>query len=766
MKLKISLALLISIFLSPLSIQKANGCSDSGMYDIRDMSLFAPEIIQQEKFAPFFLSANDYYESFNEPYEFQVNLEEWSAFFEDKIKVDTLLYLIYQMPFDDFKKEHLKYTNQSSSGIFRNVNISAKNSSALSYLEAAKGLEIYTTVSYNDWTPVSFDGSGLSKQLENISNSRKKEKIEFLKIRWIFQEIRAYYLLGQYQKGIDFIDNEFKYSATIGSMFYRIIGYKAACLYKLKKYAASNLIYAKIYDEYQQGRISAFESFHPQSEEEWKVTILNAKSVREKELLWHLFGVYLNPLRGMQELIQLNPKSEFIQLLLMRSINITEVKLLNNPLYDGQDEMYNWSSDDAYYSEYPGNPVNSWKSIDKENVKQLVDFVEENTKLHFTNDGVWYVSAAYLNWLIGNYEKCESWIKEGQTFAEKTEICLAQLNNIKSIVYTSKINKIQKKDESYVLNLITAISSKSYPALRSENTVRWIKTHFSKLYSAEDPIRAELCKSNVDEFYKKEENIQQMIDFMNQPNVTEWDKYIITNYFLKISELYEIQAVQKAMNHDFISSATIFKKNAASGAGELLGNPFNIRIKDCHDCDHAMPQKVVYTKLGFVEKMIELSQKAISEKDTQERANNYFLYANGLYNMTWYGNARVFSATSINWNYQESNRFDRYSFKKSQEVGAYYSMKEAEKNYLLALSLSNNKEFKAKCVWMLAKCEHNAWLENSWGEGSGDFEAGKYFKIMNTYKDAKYYKEVIAQCGYFCTYNSPGNPTCINNKED
>jgi hypothetical protein len=164
--------------------------------------------------------------------------------------------------------------------------------------------------------------------------------------------------------------------------------------------------------------------------------------------------------------------------------------------------------------------------------------------------------------------------------------------------------------------------------------------------------------------------------------------------------------------------------------------------------------------------MIELSQKAISEKDTQERANNYFLYANGLYNMTWYGNARVFSATSINWNYQESNRFDRYSFKKSQEVGAYYSMKEAEKNYLLALSLSNNKEFKAKCVWMLAKCEHNAWLENSWGEGSGDFEAGKYFKIMNTYKDAKYYKEVIAQCGYFCTYNSPGNPTCINNKED
>jgi len=67
---------------------------------------------------------------------------------------------------------------------------------------------------------------------------------------------------------------------------------------------------------------------------------------------------------------------------------------------------------------------------------------------------------------------------------------------------------------------------------------------------------------------------------------------------------------------------------------------------------------------------------------------------------------------------------------------------------------------------MLAKCEHNTWLENSWGEETGDFNAGVYFKMMNdNFKDSKYYKEVIAQCGYFCTYNSPGNPACIKNKD-
>jgi hypothetical protein len=770
MKLKISLVLLISILFLPLSLQKANGCSDGGMYDVRDMSIFAPEIIQQEKFAPFFLSFNDYYAEVGEPYGFQVSMSEWKDYLKIENDSSTIFYLInsfYNSDLKEFKIQLNKCRNKlDENALLKNSN-KEKFNAALNYMEFAKELEIYTRVSYDDWTPNSFDRTELLKNIDKIVAFRKKEKNEFLKIRWIFQEIRAYYLLGQYQKGIDFFEKKFKLKSSIGFMYYRILGYKAACLYKLKNYAASNLIYAKIYDECKQQRISAFESFHPQSEEEWKQTILNAKTIRDKELLWHLFGVYLDPLRAMKEIIKLNPNSEFIELLLMRSVNIAEIKLLNNPLYDEQDEMYDWSSDEQVdYSSLLGNPYYSWKSIDKNNVIELINFVEKNTEIHYKDKGVWYVSAAYLNWLVGNNEKCEQWIKSGQTFVQKNEICFAQLNLIKSIVYTSKLDVIQKADESYLLDLITKITSNNSLNLRPENTVRWIKTHLSMLYSKNDPIRAELCKTNADEFYKDEDNIQKMIDFMNQPNKTEWDIYIISKYFLKISELYEIQAVQKAMNYDFVGAAEIFRKNEASGSGELLGNPFNIRIQDCHDCDHAMPQKVVYTKLKFVEKMIELSQKAVSEKNNQEKANNYFLYANGLYNMTWYGNARVFSATAINWNYEESNRFDSYSFKTEQKTGVYYSMQEAEKNYLLALNLSNDKEFKAKCTWMLAKCEHNSWLENSWGDGTGDFQSGIYFKMMNNnYKDSKYYKEVIAQCGYFCTYNSRGNPICIKNKD-
>ncbi len=45
--------------------------------------------------------------------------------------------------------------------------------------------------------------------------------------------------------------------------------------------------------------------------------------------------------------------------------------------------------------------------------------------------------------------------------------------------------------------------------------------------------------------------------------------------------------------------------------------------------------------------MLEITTKAESSTDPTEKATNYFLYATGLYNMTYYGNARVVSSSVI-----------------------------------------------------------------------------------------------------------------------
>ena len=88
-------------------------------------------------------------------------------------------------------------------------------------------------------------------------------------------------------------------------------------------------------------------------------------------------------------------------------------------------------------------------------------------------------------------------------------------------------------------------------------------------------------------------------------------------------------------------------------------------------------------------------------------------------------------------------------------------MKTAIKYYTLALSVASNDEQKAKCQYLLAKCQRNEWYNriadtrNPWAEnkeGQPDFIAWDGFKSLKQYANTKYYSEVLKECGYFSTY--------------
>jgi hypothetical protein len=76
-----------------------------------------------------------------------------------------------------------------------------------------------------------------------------------------------------------------------------------------------------------------------------------------------------------------------------------------------------------------------------------------------------------------------------------------------------------------------------------------------------------------------------------------------------------------------------------------------------------------------------------------------------------------------------------------------------DRYYVKAMNLSGSKEFKAKCAFMAAKCEQNAFFVQQEQSSDIDFRAGNYFKMLKeNFSTTKYYKEVIKECGYFRTY--------------
>ncbi len=69
------------------------------------------------------------------------------------------------------------------------------------------------------------------------------------------------------------------------------------------------------------------------------------------------------------------------------------------------------------------------------------------------------------------------------------------------------------------------------------------------------------------------------------------------------------------------------------------------------------------------------------------------------------------------------------------------------------MELSNDKNFKAQCCFMAAKCEQNKYFLKKDRKKGVDFVAGKYFKqLKDSYNNTDYYNEIIKECGYFRTY--------------
>ncbi|NJO87678.1 MAG: hypothetical protein HC831_00970 [Chloroflexia bacterium] len=179
-----------------------------------------------------------------------------------------------------------------------------------------------------------------------------------------------------------------------------------------------------------------------------------------------------------------------------------------------------------------------------------------------------------------------------------------------------------------------------------------------------------------------------------------------------------------------------------AGSGKdrlLLGNPFNGFIQDCHDCDHAAKQKTKFSKLRFIE-IIQIMQGKV--KNGEDLYNNYLLLGNSFYNMTHYGNARVF---------YEGDIAGEGSYVNDEVLeNKIYDMTNAKYYYQKALEAATNDEQRAKCNYLLAKCERNEYYKNT---GNDDFLAWDGFKKLKTkYSNTKYYKEVIKECGYFEKY--------------
>lgn len=749
MKTKILKRLLITfsfLFIAGFSIVWACSGDDSQWFGYSD---FAPEPFIDSTYKPLLYSP---YEMF-----YGINYEDKHiSRFNDEILTDWTVYLKNSM--NESRIRFLLLDNDNKidiEGLFDYISNKTKNAAYnqwdsqinlndpkivafIEFLNLAKKIEQSTVNSIDYWN---YDNAVLDSNVKPdlILEAEKKyqnTQDKFLQNRYWFQTLKAYFYSDTRKSVISFFEktkNEFPKN----TLYYRALSYVAGAEYQAGNFSRSNYLNSIVFDKCPSLRTVAAYDFHPQNQTDWNQSLNLAQNNNEKAALWALLGYYVDEIRAIDEIYKLNPKSEHLNYLLTRAVNKEEKKLHEIEL----------TSPTIY--------KNDLKKILDANTLKIINTIALSEKTE--KPYLWNLAVGYLQTLNADYVAARQFFDKSEKQIGTNEIYKQQLRLLRFVNTLSEITEMNANNETKILSDLNWIYFDAHKTaaegFRYEKALSWSHTYISALYAAQNnAVFAELFKP-ANDFYQDLKKLEAMKTFLSKNSKSAYEKMAASIYPIDLNDIYAYQAVG-ATYANKINDALAFMAKADGIKDVLLkGNPFNGNIQDCHDCDHVTVQKTKYSKYRLIE-IIQIMQNKV--KNGEELYNNYLLLGNAFYNISHFGNARFFYEGKIIGT-------DYYS---AWDIAGEYKnmltdMSLAKKYYQNAYDVAATNEQKAKCAYMLAKCERNEFYNESiysqseWDYSNNvDFKAWKGFKLLSTlYSDTKYYQEVIRECDYFSKYS-------------
>lgn len=727
-------------------------CTEFGYEDFYN-SFFAPETSHAHEYKPFFRSLNKFYE--NERFETtlnsfdSINIVEWRNFFSSKVTRADMKFLMYRSRIGEidsliFYLKDSKYPAQSYLKYNTIYSVEDKNAikECLFYLGFAKRCEPFATFNPEWWDDDAKNKdprknkTAMLKLIEGGSKALANVKSEFIRQRYLFQIIRLYFNAGEYGSCVTYYNAHSADFTMDNTIKYRAMGYAAGAYHQQKNYSEANYLYASTYDKCEEMKVASFLSFHPQEETDWNGSLLLAKNDREKAVLWHLLGIYADPVRAMKEIYALDPKSDLLDLLLVRAVNIAEESFIPSTYYNAEQK-------DSTYELKSSNIDGSLLSF----LKDVAD--KQNTNKPY----LWDLATGYLFIAAGDFSRGDKYLRNAEKEAKNDALVNEQSRALRFVSKVQQYSTLSVKTEAELVKELVWLSKEKHePGLRYNEIYNWALHRLSQKYHVfGDFVKAQCLDIHQDkQFYDDPDKMKALISFIDKPGKSPFEEFLVSIHPYNKDVLFDYQAIDLIYHYNFHDAVTKFDECKGSGSDPLLGDPFIIHINDCHDCDHQAETGDSYTKYSFVKRLAALEE--FSSGDSKKMSETYFLLANGLYNMTYFGNARMVYGTPI-----KDRSLVYFDYRPDQQnlKDPIYDCSKAEEYYRKAMELSVDKEFKAKCCFMAAKCEQNAYFMSPDFNYERVVRAGKYYQqLQESFSKTNYYKEVLKECGYFKMYQA------------
>jgi hypothetical protein len=803
---------LIACFFIGIAIDLACG-PEEDPYDYH-ISFFHNNIQGAQGYGPFYFTNYPFLYDDTEPADEEVvNTKEWAAYLGAGVKLADVNRMIYGQDNatdillnKNYLKLHRKLPDSLKNNTFLQALISSKQKAALKYYRFAKEVEgIAYCSDIEKWELKATDNQVRIKAANTALKNALTENDRFIRLRYLYQSVRLFHYGLDYR---DAADTYRKYIAGYKSSSHAkgwALAVNAGAERRLGDTIKAAYHFSKVFALCPERRVQAYKNYHYINPKENDVIRL-AKNPREKAFIYAI-EAFNNPdldLTALKKVYKNYPQSDMVGVMLTREVNKLEDYYLT-PKYS---KKLSYKPYRIYFESLTADTKRTYHNY----TQQLESFCRQlSADGKYKQPALGKLTLAYLLWM-------EDKTREGNDIliGLKNEPLSSSLNNqrhiIELLLAAQSIKKLDSTNQGQLLNGLKWLNRK---AVAESKAVDKSNDRYSLKYKPQrfavserdfyqfvlapaylkqgDTAMAALAvlksRGILTDYYdgQYEPWSAQVLDF--------WQYYLTSSSLNKIINWKHHQPADAYLN--FLTSGlktlsgddlnnllgTIYlrehryqkavnalskvqpHKKTANGQAYYYGDgeasdPFVDQVNDYPKVYFSGKDPHAYSKLDFAKAMLKLQKQATAKP--QNASGFYYKMATGLYNTSFYGNSSYL--ISYSWSAYDYARRYKYNFDND-----YIKAITAEKYFLKARDLSRNKEFKARCTFMAAKCRQKQITLPGYDDYSGSdsynmadntYQAtvrhNPYFtELKNGYPKTNFYKIAVNECSYFRDFLSP-----------
>ncbi|MEH6304852.1 hypothetical protein RYH73_04305 [Olivibacter sp. CPCC 100613] len=802
-KLLIVFSFSIFLFFGEIAINIACG-PEPDPYDYY-ISYFHNDI-QGNAYAAFSFTDLSFLYSEDEPQtESQINAREWTDYLAKGVQASDVRSLMYQASEATdslvLNWKHRKI-DAAPDSLKRNTFFAAllHHKQAFDYYLFAKECEGQAAYTYDHWDPTPRDTMAMLRLAERaLKHLKKVKRDDFLRLRYAYQAARMYHYAADYKKCIWVYDEYIQSNDTKSAVQGWALALKAGALRRIGEESRAAFLFSKVFEGNPERRVQAYKNYHYINVNK-SLILPFANSNDERAIIWSIEGFNNTELNAytLDTVYQLAPANALVGTLLIREINKLEGYLNNAPL---SEDLY------GYRNYLYGSDSLAQKA--RLYADSLLAFsLRLAADKKYKEPSLGTVAAAYISWMKGDNENASALLDQLETIRLSAKLrdqyqiirLLIQVHEVKrsgNLESEGLLSSLKWLDEKRLAEYKNHADRENY-GFYGEKDFRFTRTTRNiyqsllapRYLQLKDTAMAAVSMVKGDIYWAGKTGKDSLFQYSSYQTISFWQQQLrpeallrikafkehgsqeqLTNYLvqalnaLQEDDFYELLGTSYLRTHEYSKALASFNKlstrhqfwvasNWYNGDEEaaLQADPFFTTV---NDYPKTYTEKGV-NKKEFAEQMVLCQEKIKS--DPKNAAKYYFAMANGVYQTGTFGNS--WYLISYTW-----SSADAYISGTNYYDEDYKHAKQASKWYEKARSLSKDLNFKAKCTFMLAKCEQKKYGYRSLTDYYSNRNytgpdplwlfsmKNKYFvEFAKYYKETAFYQQAVGECSYLSDF--------------